>query len=201
MIVKFFVKSPTVSLKNYTIKDVPGSSGRLDVVARCVLATLLGRDGFEENVEIWVFLDKYGTFIFNPNSFVYETFPKNELKLSDYFVDFLLKLNGNEMKRKALNFNPLSSIQISDMNFISALRKFQKMEYSIFALKEEGTDIFQIKNILQEKERLLFIIGSQVDEFFNSKELSALNIPSISIGTQSYLASSVIQLLKLHILS
>ncbi|MFX1488027.1 MAG: hypothetical protein ACFFBI_02700, partial [Promethearchaeota archaeon] len=173
MIVKFFVKSPTVSLKNYTIKDVPGSSGRLDVVARCVLATLLGRDGFEENVEIWVFLDRYGTFIFNPNSFVYETFPKNELKLSDYFVDFLLKLNGNEVKRRAHDFNPLSSIQIVDMNFQNALRKFQKMGYSIFALKEEGTDIFQIMSTIQEKERLLFIIGSQVDEFFNSKELSA----------------------------
>jgi tRNA (pseudouridine54-N1)-methyltransferase len=197
MNIKFFVKSPTVSLNNYTIKDLPGSSGRLDVIARCVLATLLSKDGFEENVEIWVFLDKYGVFIFNPKSFVYERFPKNELKLSDYFAEFLLNLNVKE----TLNLNPLSSIQISDMNFLGALLKFWEMNYSIFALKEEGTDFFQIIKNIQEKEKLLFIIGSQVDDFFSSEELLALNIPSISIGTQSYLASSVIRLLKLHILA
>jgi tRNA (pseudouridine54-N1)-methyltransferase len=197
MELKFFIKSPTVKLNNYTIKDIPGSSGRLDVVSRCILAALLRKNGFEENIEIWVFLDNYGGFVFNPKSFVYDTFPKNELLLSDYFVEFLLKYNSKE----TLNHNPLSPIQISDLSFLEALQKFQEMNYSVFALKEDGLDFFQIIKTIQEKRRILFIIGSQVDEFLNSKELSALNIPSISIGTQSYLASSVIRLLKLHLLT
>ncbi|TFF63532.1 MAG: tRNA (pseudouridine(54)-N(1))-methyltransferase TrmY, partial [Promethearchaeota archaeon] len=37
----FFIKSESVNLKNYTIKDIPGSSGRLDVISRCLLSGLL----------------------------------------------------------------------------------------------------------------------------------------------------------------
>ncbi len=44
----FFIKSATVDLKNYTIKDIPGSSGRLDVISRCILAAILSNNNFEK---------------------------------------------------------------------------------------------------------------------------------------------------------
>ncbi|MFW9896782.1 MAG: hypothetical protein ACFFD7_13335, partial [Candidatus Thorarchaeota archaeon] len=81
----FFIRSQTINLDNYTIRDIPGSSGRLDVISRCILAALLGKEGFERNIGIWVFLDNYGTYIFNSN-LNYEIFPKNELLLTDHFV-------------------------------------------------------------------------------------------------------------------
>lgn len=189
----FFIKSATVNLQNYTIKDIPGSSGRLDVISRCILAAILSNNNFEKKVEIWVFLDNYGTYIFNPESLDYTNFPKNELLLTDYFVNFLQKLKAKEK----LNQNPLNSIKISKLSIIEAIKKSHQMNYCIFVLKEDGKDFFKLKNIIQEKDNVIFIIGSQEGKFINSKELQALNLPYLSLGTQSYLASSVIRLIKL----
>ncbi|MFX0080483.1 MAG: hypothetical protein ACFE94_01895 [Candidatus Hodarchaeota archaeon] len=192
----FFIKSATVNLNNYTIKDVPGSSGRLDVVSRCILAAILNEGYFEKNIQIWIFLDNYGTFIFNPEILDYRNFPKNELKLTNYFVKFLFK---SDLADKASN-NPLNSIKTSKMSILKAIKKFQKLNYSIFTLREDGKDFLKLKRRIKEKRNILFIIGSQEDEFLSSKKLLTLKIPAISLGNQSYLASSVIKLLKFHIL-
>jgi tRNA (pseudouridine54-N1)-methyltransferase len=195
MLLKFFIKSATVNVKNYSIKDIPGSSGRLDVIIRCILAAILSNNNFEKKVEIWVFLDNYGTFIINPELLDYANFPKNELLLTDYFVDFLQKPNSKE---KLFN-NPLNSIKISKLSIIDVIKKFQKLNYFIASLKEDGKDFFKSKNNIKAKNNIIFIIGSQEDEFLHSKELRGLNLPSFSLGTQSYLASSVIRLIKLHL--
>ena len=192
----FFIKSPTINLDNYTIKDIPGTSGRLDVISRCILAAILSEGDFELKVQMWVFLGNYGSFIFNPKLLDYRNFPKTELILTDHLVNFLLKSNLGEKP----NYNPLNSIKTSNLSILEAIRKFQKINYGIFTLKEDGNDFFKLKSRIQEKSDILFIIGSQEDEFLNSKELLALKIPIISIGNQSYLASSVIRLLKLHTL-
>ncbi|HEC38768.1 hypothetical protein LCGC14_0916290 [marine sediment metagenome] len=190
----FFIKSETVDISNYTIKNIPGSSGRLDVISRCILAALLNHKGFEKKVEIWVFLKGYGTFIFNPDDLQYQNFPKNELMLSDYFVSFLHTLESEE---KLYN-NPLNSIKISEMSITKAIESFKKKNICIFVLKEAGKDFLKLKSKLPTNKDILFIIGSQEDKFLSSSELLQLNLPSISIGNQSYLASSVIRLLKLH---
>lgn len=192
----FFIKSKTVDINNYTIKDIPGSSGRLDVISRCILAAIVKKDGFEDNVEIWVFLDNYGTFVFN-SELNYEKFPKNELLLTDYVVDFLLKLNSNE----EIKHNPLGSIKISNIRLKEAIKKFQILNYSIYTLREDGEDFSKLGNNFSGNKDIVFIVGSQDDEFLNSKEFLALKLPIISIGNQSYLASSVIRLIKLHLLA
>ena len=104
----FFIKSNTVDVSNYYIKDIQGTSGRLDVISRCVLSALIKDNKLEKNIQIWAFLDKYGTFIFDSNTFNNATFPKNEILLTDYFVDFIK--NGN----KKYNINPLDSIKCSN---------------------------------------------------------------------------------------
>ena len=192
----FFINSKTVNMDNYDIKNIPGSSGRLDVISRCILAALIENDNFEKNIQIWVFLDHYGTFIFNPEFFNYQIFPKNELGFSDYFVKFLQKYQSGSGQA----LTQLSLIKDSKMNFIDAINHFKKLNYGLYILHEQGQDFFKLLNNIQTNENIVFIIGSQEDEYLYSKELSALKIPMISIGTQSYLASSVIRLLKLHLL-
>jgi len=193
----FFINSATVNLKNYTIKDIPGSSGRLDVISRCILSAILGKESFEKNIQIWVFLDRYGTFIFNPEFLEYEIFPKNELLFTDYFVDLMQKYPNNEDE----HLNPLNEIRGSKMSITDAIKHFKKLDYNFYILCEQGEDFFKLLNNVREEENIVFIIGSQEDEFLNSKELLAFKIPTISIGNQSYLASSVIRLLKLHLLA
>ncbi|UCD01517.1 MAG: hypothetical protein JSV23_00380 [Promethearchaeota archaeon] len=193
----FFIKSVTADIDNYTIKDIPGSTGRLDVISRCVLSAILGKDSFEKNIQIWVFLDRYGTFIFNPEFLNNKIFPKNELLFSDYFVEFLQSYSVKEKKY----FKLFSSIKVSKMSIIEAIKHFRTLNYNLYILHEQGQNFFELLNNIQGKEKILFIIGSQDDEFLKSKELLELKIPTISLGNQSYLASSVIRLLKLHLLA
>jgi tRNA (pseudouridine54-N1)-methyltransferase len=187
----FFVKSATVNINRYTIKDIPGSSGRLDVISRCILAALLNNDSFVQDIEIWIFLDNFGTYIFNPVMLNYETFPRNELLLTDSFVNFL---------QGRMEENPLNSITTSDLTVIKAIKKFYNLNYEIFILKEDGFPFSKIIKGLSEK-KCLFILGSQEDAFLYSKELLDLKLQTISFGTQSYLASSVIRLLKMHLMA
>ncbi len=196
MNIVFFIKSKTVNIDGYNIKDIPGSSGRLDVISRCILVALMARDNFENDLQIWVFLDHYGTFIFNPEFFDYGSFPKNELLFTDYFVNFIQNYHTNG----ELSLNPLNSINGSKLNIIEAIQHFQKLKYNLYILHEDGQDFLELLSSIKEKDNIVFIIGSQEDEFLKSKELRAYKIPTISIGDQSYLASSVIRLLKLHLM-
>ena len=197
MTIIFFIKSSTVDISKYTIKDIPGSSGRLDVISRCVLAAILGKDNFEKEIQIHLFLDRYGTFIFEPDSFDFDIFPKNEILFTDYFVDLLQK----DHIRKKKPLNPLSLVRTSKISMIEAIRYFQNLNYSIFILKEGGINFLNLRKTIQKIENVLFVVGSQEDEFLDSKELLDLKIPIISLGNQSYLASSVIRLLKLCMLA
>ena len=49
-------------------------------------------------------------------------------------------------------------------------------------------------------QKIVFIIGAQEDYCINSEELLKLNLPNFSLGSQSYLASSIIRLIKLYLL-
>ena len=197
MTIIFFIKSSTIDISKYTIRDIPGSSGRLDVISRCVLAAILGKDNFEKDIQIHLFLDRYGTFIFEPENLNFDIFPKNEILFTDYFVDLLQNCHISKKQR----LNPLSLVRTSKMNMIEAIRYFQNLNYSIFILKEGGINFLNLRKTIQKIENVLFVVGSQEDEFLDSKELLELKIPIISLGNQSYLASSVIRLLKLCMLA
>lgn len=193
----FFINSSTVDITNYTIKDIPGSSGRLDVISRCILAVLLsGDNSFEKKVQIWVFLDKYGTFIFNSELLNYEIFPKNELKLTDYFVNLIRKNNSI----KTLKNNPLNLVKTSEIGIIEALKEFIELNYKVFVLNENGENFFKYINKDIPKQDMIFVVGNQRGDFINSKDLLAMNLPNLSLGAQSYLSSSIIRLIKLSLL-
>ena len=196
MTVIFFIKSSTIDISKYTIKDIPGSSGRLDVISRCVLAALLGNDYFDNDIQIYLFLDRYGNFILESENFDFDSFPKNEVLFTDYFVDLL----QNNHIRNNQHLNPLNQVKSSNISMIEAIRHFQNLKFSIFILKEGGNDFLNLRKTIRKMENILVILGSQEDEFLDSKEILDLNLPIISFGNQSYLASSVIRLLKLHLL-
>ncbi len=191
----FFIRSSTVDIRKYTIKDLTGSTGRLDVIARCILAALMDVDKFEKSVQIWVFLDKYGTIVLDAEKLNYSTFPKNELLLCDALVKLLRsKLQGQEVKE-----NALEGVKLLEIDIIDALKQFLGLNYDIFVLSETGEVLNKNMNVLRSKSDLLFLIGSQTGEFISSRELESLSLRNLSLGTKSYLASQVIRLIKLSI--
>ena len=191
----FFIKSATVDISKYTIKDIPGSSGRLDVISRCILSALTLRNKLEKNIQLWVFLDKYGTFIFNSDLFNDEYFPKNEILLTDFFVEFIKKTK----KREDYPETPLDSVKYSSLGIIDAIKNFIEKKYKIFVLKEDGMDFKMVFEELSPTNNLLFILGDQSGDLLNNKELKKLNLTNLSLGNRSYLASSTIRLIKMNL--
>lgn len=189
----FFIKSSTVNIINYYIKDIQGTSGRLDVVSRCVLSAITNDNKLEKNIQIWAFLDKYGTFVFDSNTFNNDTFPKNEILFTDYFVDFIKK------GKKKYTVNHLDSIKSSSLDIFEAIKIFIKKKYQIFVLNETGAGFSKIFMDISPKKNLLFIVGDQSGEIINSKELKELKLTNLSLGNRSYLASSTIRLIKLNL--
>jgi len=191
----FFVKSSTVKIDNFSIKDIPGSSGRIDVISRCILAALFDEERLERDIQIWVFLDKYGTYIFESNALNKDFFPISELKLSENFVQLILKT----AKKNISQSNTLNSVAFSKLDFFSALKKFEESKYKIILLNEAGDNFQDIFSKLNKDEKLLFIIGDQTGEIVNAEQFHDFNHINMSLGHQSYLASTVIRLIKLNL--
>ncbi|MHA1193353.1 MAG: hypothetical protein ACTSP9_13870 [Promethearchaeota archaeon] len=190
----FIIHSETVNLEHSTIKDLPGSSGRIDVLCRCILAALYQNYEFEEDVQIWVFIDKYGTFIFNSEN-LDGNFPKNELLLAKYFIDYILNGNNNNV-----NINPLNSIETTEISIFEAIEEFINKGFEVFTLNEDGEDFVNYMAKNHRNKDHVFIIGDQTGNFMDKKELMGLNLANLSLGEQSYLASSVIRLIKISLL-
>jgi len=192
----FIIHSETVTLEHSTIKDLPGSSGRIDVLCRCILAALYRNSEFEEKVQIWVFIDKYGTFIFDSEK-LNKYFPKNELLLAKYFIDYILHENNNMVKD-----NPLDPIETTDISIFEAIEEFINNGFKVLTLNEDGEDFANYMAKNHRNKDYVFIIGDQTGNFnfMNNKELKGLNLTNLSLGKQSYLASSVIRLIKISLL-
>jgi len=191
----FFVKSATVDISKYNIKDIPGSSGRFDVISRCILSALTLRNNLEKNIQLWVFLDKYGTYIFNSNSFNDECFPKNEILLTDFFIDFIKK----EKKHENYLETPLDAIECSKLGIFDAIKNYAKKKYKVYVLNENGMDFKKVFEELSSKDNLLFILGDQSGDLLRNNELKKLNLTNVSLGNRSYLASSTIRLVKMNL--
>ncbi|GAJ13589.1 unnamed protein product, partial [marine sediment metagenome] len=148
--------------------------------------------------DIIITKNNYCTYIFDSEQLIYESFPKTELLLTDYFVNLIKENNSNNNN----DDKSYGLVKTSNISFIEALNQFINSKYNIFILEENGEDLFKnIDKIRQKMNNIIFIVGNQSGEIINSKELRAMDLPSISFGTQSYLASSVIRLIKLHLIS
>ncbi|NVM18034.1 MAG: hypothetical protein HWN80_09975 [Candidatus Lokiarchaeota archaeon] len=191
----FFIKSVTIDISKYTIKDIPGSSGRFDVISRCVLSALTLNNKLEKGVQIWIFLDKYGTFIFDSDLFNDERFPKNEILLTNFFVEYIKKANKQEKYPET----PIDSIKYSKLYIFDAIKNFVEKKYKIYVLNEDGIDFRKEFEELSSKDNLLFILGDQSGDLLNNEELKKFNLTNLSLGNRSYLASSTIRLIKMNL--
>ena len=190
----FFIKSATVDISKYNIKDIPGSSGRFDVISRCILSALLNGTNLEENIQIWIFLDNYGTYVFDSNCFNNKHFPKNEILLTDSFVKLI------RSKSKKVYTLPFGSIKCVKLSIIDAVEDFVNKNYKTYVLNENGIDFLKEFQKLRAEDDLLFIVGDQSGDILNSKELKKLKLTNLSLGNnRSYLASSVIRLIKMNL--
>ncbi|MBD3197411.1 MAG: hypothetical protein GF317_20315 [Candidatus Lokiarchaeota archaeon] len=194
MSITFLIQSNSINLERYTIKDVPGSSGRLDVIARCVINAVTNRINPERNIKI-IFFNKYKNLVFDSDNLDLGKFPKNELRLSDLIVKILKDSNNS----KTIDSNVIGEYKGSKM--LDYIKNFIKKNEQIFVLRENGKNIKKLISEINNDQNITFIIGNQSEDLINSEEFQRLNLPEISLGSRSYLASQVIRLIKILLLS
>ncbi|MHA1487282.1 MAG: hypothetical protein ACTSSC_08930, partial [Promethearchaeota archaeon] len=124
-----------------------------------------------------------------------ESFPKNEILLTDFFVEFIKKTKKGEKNPET----PLDSIKYSKLDIFDAIKNFVEKKYKVFALNENGKDFKEVFEELSSKDNLLFILGDQSGDLLNNNELKKLNLVDLSLGNRSYLASSTIRLIKMNL--
>lgn len=187
----FLIKSSTVDLTNYTIKNVQSSTKRLDVIIRCILAALMDKDRFYPKHEIWVFLDKYGGFIFNSEDLDYDNFPKNELLLCDAFVKFIRRKDEDETLQESLK-----GVKITTDSAMESIENLVERGYQAHIMIESGEQFEPHVHEMRSKDNL-FIIGNQEGELISSEEIKSLDLKKLCLGNISYLASQVIRLINI----
>jgi tRNA pseudouridine-54 N-methylase len=123
------------------------------------------------------------------------SFPISEIMLSNYFAKLILE----KKEKRIAEFNPLNPVIYSQLNIFEEIKKFKNKGYKIFVLSENGVHFNNVTLLIKKDDDLLFIIGDQTGNLVNAEDLKQLNLLDISLGKQSYLASSVIRLIKINL--
>ena len=103
----------------------------------------------------------------------------------------------DELTQKWEDYGLLDGLSEEDKPKLAA--QYEDMANFLMPLEKEGETKYD--KLITISFPILRRVGESCGyEGINSKELLELNLPSLSFGTQSYLASSIIRLIKLNLL-
>ncbi len=181
----FYVKSHAKTSPNINLKDLPGSAGRLDVLARCINSSFWLSYGIRKNVVFHTIL--HG----EPNAPVYIRMEGDKLRkvapdersIAIFIGKALKKFEGEEIESTP-------GIFVSRKNFVELIE--ENKDKNFYLLDEEGEDIENV-----EIKNPFFILGDNLDLTDEEKEFLARHkAKRISIGKNSYLSSHCITILN-----
>ncbi|KAA0001017.1 MAG: tRNA (pseudouridine(54)-N(1))-methyltransferase TrmY [Thermoplasmata archaeon] len=183
----FYVKSHAVTTPEINLKDLPGSAGRLDILARCI------------NASFWLSHDIRRDVVFHtilhgePSPPVYIRFEGSKLrKVSPderSIAIFIKKAIERIKEEKEIESTP--GIFVSRKNFERLIKEHRDKKY--YLLVEDGKYIEHVE-ICNEP---FFFLGDHKDLDDDEKELLyEYDAEPISLGKRSYLASHCITIIN-----
>ena len=150
----------------------------MDLVARCIIASLYTSDGPRKGTTFVVVLEG------EPNPPVSITFDGNAME----------SVPASEVMAAKIVHDSLSGLSIVGVtlerkSFEGVISNFQRSNFQLFYLHEEGED----SRISKIEERPVFILGDQKGLDPKSEQLlESMKIKKISLGPHPYLASHCI---------
>jgi len=184
----FILKASTARTDNkFTIKDLPGSSGRIDLACRCILAALLTSRSHRTDTIFYAVLDgpPKPPLTIEIDGEKIEQLPRNELQLG-----LLL--------RQILNPSASSPIppgfRMVEKGFRDIVEE-QADSSEIYFLHRSGRHIDDTLRSFEklEKLRLAFILGDHIGLSQGDIEyLTSRGIKPLSLGPKEYLGSHCI---------
>jgi len=172
---------------NFNIEDLPGSGGRMDLVARCITASLWLSHAIRPDVKIYVVLNGPPnppvTILFDGGAI--QKVSTDERTTALWIKKALMEDFGKEWH----TFRP--GILVARKSLQEIVKELK--DQNIYVLHENGTNISDVKI----KENPVFLLGDHIgipdkDEKFVLRYAEE----KISLGKQVYLASSCISVIS-----
>jgi tRNA (pseudouridine54-N1)-methyltransferase len=192
---RFFIlkASEARTSSDFKLNDLPASSGRLDVVCRCIIASLLDAGKIRDDTVFIALLEG------NPNPPIelkldgkrLETLPRSEVGIA-YILKKVLEERFNTDEEYTPSYwrgaclCKKSYLELLDSSFLPS---------QLYYLHERGEDIREAE-IDQDRDSV-FVLGSNKGlSLEDEKPLNRLGAKRISVGPLSYLSSQVITLVQ-----
>ncbi len=150
----FLIVGNKAVTKPFSLKDLAGSAGRMDIICRCIAQALFISHGIRRDVEVYVLL-------------LGEPDPPKALKIVGSEVRYMApdERNVGGIIRKALSLKVDGSwrrstpgVYIARKNLINLLEELSK-KYNVVYLREDGIDI---RDVACKLENPLFVLGDHI---------------------------------------
>lgn len=179
-----------VTTSDYSLNDLPGSAGRMDILCRCVNSALFLSHDLRRDVNIHLILlgsPNPGKIIRFEGEFVRYLSP-DERSAGSLIKKALLKLEtsiNNHSNDESDNFEirSMPGVFIKSDNLENLLSEFKKDGRNLFYLREDGNSIRETSNLI---ENPIFILGDHVGITEKEEEM-ILNFgaKTVSVGPLS----------------
>ena len=182
----FYVKSRAKTSPDINLKDLPGSAGRLDIVARCINAAFWLSYGIRKNVIFHTIL--HG----EPNAPVYIRLEGEKLRKVSPDERSIAIFIGKALKK----FDEKHEVESTPGIFV-ARKSFEELleenrDKNFYLLDENGEDISNV-----EIKTPFFLLGDNVDMSPEEKKLALdYGAKLVSLDKKSYLSSHCIAILN-----
>ncbi|WP_297498549.1 tRNA (pseudouridine(54)-N(1))-methyltransferase TrmY [Thermococcus sp.] len=184
----FIIKaSKTHTSPDFSLDDLPGTSGRIDVLCRFLNSTFLLSHGFRRDVRAWLLL--YGP----PNPPKAIRFEGQRLRArlnpderSTAKLIIRALETGKAIREPSRELEVLPGLYISNMTFEDVVRRTVK-ESRLFYLHEEGRPIQEVSF----PQNVAFVLGDHEGLPGEDERFLEGIAEKISVGRKSYLASHV----------
>jgi tRNA (pseudouridine54-N1)-methyltransferase len=183
----FILKASIAHTDNkFNIKDLPGTSGRLDLVCRCILSALLLSNTHRVDTVFYAVLEgpPRPPLIIELDGEKIEELPRDELQVGLLLKEML------DPKRESFP----SGFRLISKGFRELVEE-QANKSKIYYLHQSGSDINKTLSEFQnaEKSQLAFILGDHIG--FSQSDIEYLKekgIKPLSLGLKEYLGSHCI---------
>ena len=174
---------------DFSLKDLPGTSGRIDLLCRALNSAFLLSRGFRKDVRVWVNLngppDPPKTIRFEGSEIKPKTINPDEMSLAKIIVKALRV--GESVKDPAKEHPVLPGIYVSNLRFEDVVRRTLKNS-ALYYLHENGKPIEKTNF----KGNVAFILGDHEGLTKEDEKFLDGIAEKVSVGKRIYLTSHVI---------
>lgn len=182
----FLVKSSTAfTAPKFNLRCIAGSSGRLDVICRCILnAFFIDESNFRRNVVFYGVLEGPPD---PPKTLCIDGFEVEHMVLDEVWIaNMILDLFSGKI---------FKGFKISKMSFRSVVEFLRNSGVNIVYMHEDGIPIENYS--FKSNFDYCFIIGDQIGlDHHSEKFLDSIGVIRISLGKIPYLSSQCIWLIN-----